>query len=96
MIFDSLFVFRFSSVAVMCSIARVRKENIVLITANLNAEEFYKGNKFKLISYNYFADELFFALINKRDENNLQSFNNKYNNFIDNFNLEADDNDSKI
>ena len=64
------------------------KEDITLITANLNAEQSYKGNKFKLISYNYFADELNFALINKRDENNLQLFINKYTNFIDNFNLE--------
>ena len=64
------------------------KEDIVIITSNLLAEEIYKGNKFTIVSYNYFTDELYFALINKRDELNIKSFKNKYLNFIDNFDMQ--------
>ncbi len=64
------------------------KEDITIITSNLLAEEVYTGDKFTIITYNYFTDELFFALINKRDEHNLNSFKNKYLNFVDNFKLE--------
>ena len=64
------------------------KEDIVIITSNLLAEEIYTGNKFTIIPYNYFTDELFFALINKRDDLNIKSFKNKYLNFIDDFNIQ--------
>jgi hypothetical protein len=64
------------------------KEDITIITSNLLAEEVYTGDKFTIITYNYFTDELFFALINKRDEHNLNSFKTKYLNFVDNFKLE--------
>lgn len=64
------------------------KEDIVVITSNLLAEEVYKQGKFTIIPYNYFTDELFFALINKRDEHNLNLFKTKYLNFIDDFKLE--------
>mgnify|MGYP006269432111 CR=1 FL=1 len=64
------------------------KEDISIITSNLYAEEYYKGNKFTIKSYNYFTDELFFALINKRDEHNLKLFENKYLQFLDNVKLE--------
>ena len=62
--------------------------DVLVITSNLLAEEYYTGNKFKIVSYNYFTDELFFALINKRDEFNIKIFKNKYLNFIDNFNIQ--------
>jgi hypothetical protein len=64
------------------------KEDIVIITSNLLAEEVYTGDNFTIIPYNYFTDELFFALINKKDEHNLNSFKIKYLNFVDNFKLE--------
>ena len=63
-------------------------EDVIVITSNLLAEETYQGNKFTIVSYNYFTDELFFALIKKRDELNIKSFKNKYLNFIDNFNIQ--------
>jgi hypothetical protein len=62
--------------------------DLIMITSNLLAEENYKENKFTILSYNYFSDELFFALINKRDTLNIKSFKNKYSYFIDNFNIE--------
>lgn len=64
------------------------KEDIIIITSNLLAKETYKGNKFTIIPYNYFADELYFANIKKRDELSIKSFKNKYLNFINNFNIE--------
>lgn len=63
-------------------------DDLIIITSNLLAKENYKENKFTIISYNYFIDELFFARINKKDLLNIKSFKNKYLNFIDNFNLE--------
>ena len=63
-------------------------DDLIMITSNLLAEENYKENKFTILSYNYFSDELFFALINKRDTLNIKSFRNKYSYFIDNFNIE--------
>jgi hypothetical protein len=63
-------------------------DDLIMITSNLLAEENYKENKFTILSYNYFSDELFFALINKRDTLNIKSFKNKYSYFIDNFNIE--------
>jgi hypothetical protein len=66
----------------------LEKEDISIITSNLFAEEYYKGNKFTIISYNYFTDELFFALINKKDEHNLKSFKTKYLQFLDGVKLE--------
>ena len=63
-------------------------DDLIMITSNLLAEETYKENKFTILSYNYFSDELFFALINKRDTLNIKSFKNKYSYFIDNFNIE--------
>ena len=53
------------------------KDDVVIITSNLIAEENYKGGKFTIIPYNYFTDELFFALINKRDDFNLKTFKSK-------------------
>lgn len=64
------------------------KDDINIITSNLLAEEIYTGNKFTIIPYNYFTDELFFALINKRDEHNLNSFKTKNIQFLNEFKLE--------
>jgi hypothetical protein len=63
-------------------------DNLIMITSNLLAEQIYKENKFTILSYNYFSDELFFALINKRDTLSIKSFKNKYSYFINNFNIE--------
>jgi len=62
-------------------------DDLIMITSNLLAEENYKRNKFTILSYNYFSDELFFALINKRDTLSIKSFKNKYYYFINNFNI---------
>jgi len=63
-------------------------DDLMVITSNLNAHENYKRNKFKIITYNYFEDELEFASIIKKDKSNIILFKNKYLNFIDNFNIE--------
>jgi len=62
--------------------------DLIMITSNLMAKDNYKGNKFTIIPYNYFTDELYFARIKKKDERNIETFKNKYLNFIDNFKLE--------
>jgi hypothetical protein len=64
------------------------EDDLIVITSNLLAKENYVGNRFTIIPYNYFTDELFFALINKRDELNLKSFRNKYLDFIDGYNIQ--------
>ena len=66
----------------------LKPDDLTMITSNLLAEEIYKENKFTILSYNYFSDELFFALINKRDTLSIKSFKNKYSYFVDNFNIE--------
>jgi hypothetical protein len=63
-------------------------DDIMIITPNLLAEETYKGNKFKITTYNYFSDALFFTPVNKRDDLSIKFCKNKYLNFIDNFKLE--------
>jgi len=65
----------------------LEKEDIVIITANLSAEKNYEGNKFTIITYNYFVDELNFANIKKRDDLCIKLFKNKYLKFIDNFKI---------
>lgn len=64
------------------------KDDILIITSNLIAEENYKGDKFTIVSYNYFTDELFFALINKRDNLNIKTYEDKYSYFIDTFKIQ--------
>jgi hypothetical protein len=66
----------------------LEQDDLIMITSNLLAKENYKGNKFTIIPYNYFTDELYFARIKKKDERNIEMFKNKYLNFIDNFKLE--------
>ena len=63
-------------------------DDILVITANLTADINYTNNKFKIVTYNYFGDELEFAKIIKKDKSNIKLFKNKYLNFIDNFKLE--------
>jgi hypothetical protein len=63
-------------------------EDLIIITANLNVCENYTRNKFKIIPYNYFGDELEFATIVKKNKSNIRKFKNKYFNFIDSFKLE--------
>jgi hypothetical protein len=62
-------------------------EDLIIITSNLNACENYKRNKFKIITYNYFGDELDFASIVKKDKSNLLMSKKKYLNHINNFNI---------
>lgn len=42
-------------------------DDLLIVTANLMANENYFNNKFKIIPYNYFGDELLFASIVKKD-----------------------------
>jgi hypothetical protein len=46
-------------------------EDLIVVTSNLVASENYKRNKFKIITYNYFEDELDFASIIKKDKSNI-------------------------
>jgi len=63
-------------------------DDILVITANLAAADNYTNNKFKIITYNYFGDELEFAHIVKKDKLNIKLFKNKYLQYINNFKLE--------
>jgi len=63
-------------------------DDILVITANLIADENYHNNKFKIITYNYFGDELDFSGVIKKNKSNIKLFKNKYLNFIDNFKIE--------
>ena len=66
----------------------LENDDILVVTANLAADDNYTNNKFKIITYNYFGDELEFARIIKKDKLNIKLFKNKYLEFIDNFKLE--------
>jgi len=72
----------------LCDKYNLDNEDICVITANLMARENYRNDKFKILPYNYFGDELDFAGIVKKDKKNIKSFQKKYLNFIDNFNIE--------
>tara|TARA_B110000503_G_C7152781_1_gene415938 strand:- start:1850 stop:3136 length:1287 start_codon:yes stop_codon:yes gene_type:complete len=62
--------------------------DVMIITPNLLAEDTYKGNKFKIITYNYYSDCLFIIPVDKRDDQSSEFCKNNYLNFIDNFKLE--------
>jgi hypothetical protein len=63
-------------------------DDISVITANLMAVDTYTNDKFTIIPYNYFCDELAFANIIKKDKSNIKLFTNKYLEHIDEFKLE--------
>jgi hypothetical protein len=63
-------------------------DDILVITANLMAAETYHNNKFKILTYDFFGDELEFAHIVKKNSSNVKLFKNKYLDFVDNFKLE--------
>ena len=58
--------------------------DILMITTNLKAKENYKGDKFKIIPYNFFIDDLEFISLNKMDKNSLKKFEENYNKYISN------------
>jgi hypothetical protein len=66
----------------------LQKNDLIIITANLIANEVYDGNKFTILPYNYFADELDFVPIIKKDNSNIKVFKQKYIDFIDSSKIE--------
>lgn len=65
----------------------LNKDDILVVTANLLAEEKYKGNKFTIVSYNFFMDFLDFTPFTKHNILS-KTFQTKYIDFIDNFKIE--------
>jgi hypothetical protein len=66
----------------------LENDDLIIVTSNLIASENYYNDKFKIITYNYFGDELAFANIVKKDKSNIKLFKNKYLDYIDNFKIE--------
>ena len=59
------------------------RDDILVVTTNLIAHENYKGDKFEIIPYNFFIDDLEFITLNKTDKNSVSLFEKKYIQYID-------------
>ena len=59
------------------------KEDLLFITANLKANENYKGNKFTIIPYNFFLVNLDFIPLDKSNKNHIKSYESNYLKYIE-------------
>ena len=59
-------------------------DDVVMITANLKANENYTENKFTIIPYNFFINRLDFLLLDKLNKYSLDQIKNGYDKYINN------------
>jgi hypothetical protein len=59
------------------------KEDLLFITANLKANENYKGNQFTIIPYNFFLVNLDFIPLDKSNRNHIKSYEQNYLKYIE-------------
>lgn len=59
-------------------------DDVLVVTTNLKAKDNYRNNKFNIIPYNFFIDDLEFITLNKTDKNSIKQFEKKYIEYINN------------
>jgi hypothetical protein len=62
----------------------LNNDDILVITTNLKAKDNYIDNKFNIIPYNFFADDLEFLKLKKTDKYSLKAFEEHYIKYIKN------------
>jgi hypothetical protein len=62
----------------------LHKEDLLFVTANLKANENYKGNQFTIIPYNFFLINLDFIPLDKSNKNHIKLYERNYLKYIEN------------
>ena len=69
----------------------LNKDDLLFVTANLKANENYKGNLFTIIPYNFFLINLDFIPLNKSNKHDIQQYENNYLKYIESNKLNKKD-----